>query len=534
MRVYCRNNLSESLFIFCLIYFVIALHAADVTEDMLIVRETDNGTINHTVTIEAPGRFRLGFAASYNYGLSEWYDLINDPDGKRNIAKDVVLHFPAHAQGALFNQVIARGDFIGHILAAKTFFPNEPRKLEIIENNRLRAVIEIFYYPMIAYTINRQISFKTRYVVYSTGGIFITNTMQSLADQEIYEWRNSVIGLGDPSFMPHGDSGENLVIKGKALSDPAKNWKTDRWAGSQLNQGYNTWEIESNTANTLRIGKQLSGSKPLREGSYSIGSRHDKHGWIRSTNLQDPHIWHKDRARYLFMYWDPTTPEPYNSWTKANILLVPRPGNPHQGGQSHHEWRGFKRFYYHIGNIPLKKGEKITQRYMIQLGTKGSALLPDISSRRVADAYADDYLSDHRLEVSRGSVVDEGFDFVEGCYTLCADRNKLAFVMNGDKSRKIKPAFRIQDYSSGKPPQLRVNGELKKPGESYLYHQLNSNTLLVQFLFDVDSKAKIELVGDLSLASGQPALRSRYPETPKTACCVIRKIPRELRRSERG
>lgn len=511
MRASCRNNLSAPLLLFCLISFVVALHA-NVTEAKLVVKEAGNGTINHTVTIEAPGQFRLGFDATYNYGLSEWYDLINDPDGKRNIAEDVILRFPAHAQGALFNQVIAPGDFIGHILAAKTFFPNEPRKLEIIENNQVRTIIEIFYHPMIAYTINRQISFKTRYVIYSTGEIFITNTMQSLADQEIREWRNSVVGLGDPSFMTGSDSGEKLVIMGKVLSDPVKNWSTDRWAGFRLNQtGYNSWEIESNTANTLRIGKRISGSAPLHEGPYSIESRHDKYGWIRSTNLQDPHIWHKNRARYLFMYWDPTTPEPYNSWTKANILLVPHPGNPYQGGQFHHEWKGFKRFYYQIGNISLKKGEIITQHYLMQLGTKGSALLPDISSRRVADLYADDYLSDHRLEVSRGSMVDGGFDLVEGCYTLRADRNELTFVIDGGKTRRIKPVFRIQDYSSGRPPQIRVNGELKKPGESYVYHLLNAHTLLVQLLFDVDSRAKIELAGDPFLASGQPSLRRSEP-----------------------
>lgn len=469
------------------------------------ISSSGSGSINHAVTVESSGQFRLAFEAAYNYGLSTWFDLVNDKGATTDIARDVTAHFRDLKQGALFNQVIFPGDLIGHIISAGKYLPNEAREIRIIESNALRAIVECSYHPMIATKVNRNLKFTTRYVIYPTGKIFITNTMQSLADQSLDQWRNSVVGLGDPSYTTNGDAGEELVVTGEEVSDHSKRWKTDQWAGYRLNQpGYNAWEIVSNSTNTLKLRKRISGNLPLRDGSYSIVSRHDRYGWIRSTDLQDPYGWQKEPADYLFMYWDPATPAPYTSRTKASIMLVPQPENPWQGKQMHHEWMGFKRFYYQTGKVALKKGERITQHYMMQLGTRGSALLPDINSREVAAVYAEDYRGDHKLAVSRGSMVDKGFDVAEGCYLLRADRGELAFAVNGDKSRKIKPVFKIHDYGTDKTPQIRVNGELKKPGEGYVYHQLTANTLLVQLLFDIDAKATIELAGGTLLPMDQP------------------------------
>lgn len=452
------------------------------------------GSMDHTVTVESLGQFRLAFEAAYNYGMSQWFDLVNDPNAKTNIAREGDGHNPAASQRALFNQAVYPDHVIAHIISAAQN-PDLPRSLTVVETNPVRTIVVCRYHPLLFHKVVRDLQFATTYVIYSSGKIFIKNTLESLADRELKEWRNSMIGLGDPTYLTMTDSGSAPSATTNMLSDPSKAWDRNQWGGYRLNQsGNNAWEILSNTANTLEIGKRISGNLPLTNGPYSIISRHEKYGWIRSSNLQDPHVWTRDVAKYLFIYWDPTTPAPYTSLRKTSIMLVPHPDNPYKGEQFHHEWLGYKRFYYHGDKIPMTKGQKITQRFMMQLGTKGSTLLPEINSRKVADPYADDYVSPNRISVQKGSVVNEGFDLDEGCYALSAERNHLLFEINGTKIRRIKSVFKIHNFYSGFPPLVYVNGVLKKPGEDFIYHQFQRNSLLVQFLFDIDSKVKVEVV----------------------------------------
>ena len=492
---------SKYLYIFavCLTFIMtVALpdksHAGKI--GMLNTKSANRGSIEHTVTVESAGNFRLVFEAAFNYGISKWFDLVNDPAGERNLLHNVTSYPKIHAQPGLFNQRFDPGDMIAHIISAKQFHQGEEREIRILESNPVRVIVQCSCHPMVATKINRNIKITTLYVIYSTGKILITNTLLSLDDQVIEAWRNSIIGLGDPSFSTLSESGKNGIVKDGIFSDGSKMWSDDQWSGYRLDQqNYNAWEIISNTSNTLTLGSRISGTEPLREGSYSILSRHDKYGWLRSTDLQDPYKWHSEMARYFFAYWDPSTPEPYSSWTKASVLLVPQPKNPYQGRQFHHEWMGFKRFYYAIGKIPLKKGETITQRYMLQLGTRGSSLLPDISNRKAADRHAADYLDEHKLTFSKGMLVNDGFDTAEGCYSLASERNEIQFTVDR-ASVLIKPALKVHGYRSGDFPRLLVNGEPQKPGRDYTCHMLDTETLLVQFLFDIRSGERIDITPD--------------------------------------
>jgi len=120
----------------------------------------------------------------------------------------------------------------------------------------------------------------------------------------------------------------------------------------------------------------------------------DSTGWIRSTTTQNPYEWAGAAESYIFAYWRAsTTPAPYTNFTKASVLLVPKPGNPNQGAQGRHNWPGWKRWYYGNVRLNMAAGESLTQDYLIQLGTQGSSVLPNINRSAVADPIAQAYFA---------------------------------------------------------------------------------------------------------------------------------------------
>jgi hypothetical protein len=312
-----------ALGIFLMVLFPVWAHAG--------MALTDSGTgINRVVTVESSGQFRLVLDAAHNWGLSSWYDLVNDPSASLNLAKNPTSYIPEHEQGALFNQCINPNDLIGHIISAKNVYPSTARSMTIIENTSSRVVLENSYSPMITTAQNTDIVFTDRYYIYPDGKIYINHKLHSNVAQVLGSnpaWRNSIIGLGDPT----------------------------------------------NTTSVILP---------------------DTAGWIRATDTQNPYNWSGTTAKYLFAYWDSTNSGGYNNWTKASIMIVPKAGNPLQGIQGHHEWQGFKRWYYGVDStINLSAGQDIIQEYMIQLGTQGSSVLPNITSSTVAGPIANAYIS---------------------------------------------------------------------------------------------------------------------------------------------
>jgi hypothetical protein len=120
----------------------------------------------------------------------------------------------------------------------------------------------------------------------------------------------------------------------------------------------------------------------------------DSMGWIRASATQSPYDYVSTRESYLFAYWRAsTTPAPFTNFTRASILLIPNPNNPRQGTQGRHNWNGWKRWYYGNVSLNLAAGQSVTQDYLIQLGTQGSSVLPNINSRAVADPIAGAYFA---------------------------------------------------------------------------------------------------------------------------------------------
>lgn len=475
-----RRQLGRSL-------LVTALLSGGLAQAGLVVNEVGGGTPDHTLYIESPGHFRLAAVRAMNYGLSEWYDLANDPDGRLNI-----LHRPDGTegdQGSLFNQVINPGDLIGHIRNLGNMFQEVPRECVVVEKNAVRVILKTSYYPMLNRGINTNLILQTTYTVYATGRIGVENTMSSLTDQTIDMWRNSTLSFGDPTYHFQPVVKGTGRVEGRRVRDASANWKVNEYAGFQANfPDWVSYEITANTSNEFVIGRRLSGQKEAADGPYTIVSDAAKFGWLRCSDRQSPYCWQSPVSDYLRMYWDPATPAPFTHWTRASIVLVPKPDNPAQGGQSTHGWDRFKRFYYEHGTLHLKAHEGVTQRYLIQLGTGGDSLLPDLTLESAARRVADEYRVPTTLSFAGGSGESPSFDYATACYRMRAVAGKVTFTPDRECDR---PVFEISAMPTASPPKVLVDGQPALATAS----SLQGGRAVVQCLTVIGPKNRVEITG---------------------------------------
>lgn len=349
------------------------------SEASITVIESGKG-LEHTIQIEAAERFRLFFVAKKNYGITRWYDLAGDPTASIDLLHNPTDYIPIHAQGAIFNQCLNPHDLIAHVAAGGHQHKAIARSIRIIEKGGNRAVLENEYSPMLG-QVNTNLVFNTRYEIYPDGRILVQNTMEARKTQKVTMWRNAIITLGDPTYGVRNQKSLSAeFLPPNKLRIKAANWKPNEWQDFQVTQsGYRTYDVLSNTANTLTVKPRNPNKRPS-SGATEISSSKVKHGWIRCDSLTQPIGWHKETATYVSAYWDPMTPAPYSKWTKASILLVPDKSNPRKGtGGRLHGWRGCKRVYFETNGFIIKAGETITQRFLIQLGSKESSALKDLS-----------------------------------------------------------------------------------------------------------------------------------------------------------
>ena len=349
------------------------------TEVSITVIESGNG-LEHNIQIEAVGRFRLFFEAKKNYGITRWYDLAGDPTASTDLLHNPTDYIPIHAQGAIFNQCLNPHDLIAHVASGGHQHKAIARSIRIIEKGGNRAVLENEYSPMLG-RVNTDLVFNTRYEIYPDGRILVQNTMKARKTQKVTMWRNAIVTLGDPTYgvRDQKDLSAELIVPNQ-LRIKGANWKPNEWQGFQVTQSdYRTYDALSNTTDTLTV-KPRNPNKPPSSGTTGISSSKVKHGWVRCDSLTQPIGWHKGTATYVSAHWDPKTPAPYSNWTKASILLVPDKSNPRKGtGGRLHGWRGCKRVYFETDGFEIKASESITQKFLIQLGSKGASALMDLS-----------------------------------------------------------------------------------------------------------------------------------------------------------
>jgi hypothetical protein len=287
--------------------------------------------LDQTVTVESIGAFRLVFEAADNWGLSQWYDLLHDPSAQRNLVG------PAYGVGndvtvsepGLFQQV-----FYGTV-------PNDPK---------LYTRAAYYFFPTSERSFELIEDTPSRVVVQTTSHPVVNaiGVLQNITGKVRY------------TIYPNG----KIYIHSEIT---ARNPQT-------MNAWYNSI-----------IGLQNPG------GTGSVPP--DTRGWIRASATQSPYNWTEKAEKYIFAYWSRQTPAPYTDWAKASILLVPAATNPVQGKQIIHSWSNFLRWGYGAEKVSMAAGQTIAQDYLIQLGTQGSTILPDIWNSSVAEPIADGYLA---------------------------------------------------------------------------------------------------------------------------------------------
>jgi hypothetical protein len=293
---------------------------------------TSGTGIDQTYTIECTDQFRLVWDAGDNWGLCEWYDLVNDPTAANNLAgpglPSGVTPDATIAEPGLFQQVFYQtdpDDCKTFTRSAKNYFPSTPRSFEVIENTPTRMQVASTCHPMVtAQGVLTDITVRVEYVITPDGQIKVTARTTATSGTTIGEWRNAVLGLQNPG--------------GTGTTPP-----------------------------------DVTG------------------GWVRATSVQNPYSDTGTSPSYLFSYWDQTTGSNI-SYSKASVLLVPKSTNPTEGLPFNHSWNDWMRWgYRYPSGITISAGQTVTQRYLIQLGTEDSSILPDIKTSTVADPIAAAY-----------------------------------------------------------------------------------------------------------------------------------------------
>ena len=192
------------------------------------MRLVDSGSgLSRTVTVESTGLFRLVFEAADNWGIAQWYDLVNDPSARTNLTgpgygvnKDI-----STAEPGLFQQV-----FYGtnpddpklYTRAASYYFPKSPRTFNILENSPSRVVVQAISSPITnAVGVLSNVTADVTYYIYPNGKIYVHSILRVRNAQTASEWRCATLGLSDPtSADPYTSPDSTGWIRSSATQNP--------------------------------------------------------------------------------------------------------------------------------------------------------------------------------------------------------------------------------------------------------------------------------------------------------------------------
>lgn len=170
----------------------------------LSVTDTGSG-INQVIMVESSGQFKIGFTAKRNFGITCWYDLVNDPAATTNIINNCM--------GALFNQdVVMDGQHkINYydILNTDAWEVPPDGGIRVLENTPEKVIIQSKGYPVYSSGGNLPIKSWTvasRYEMYPAGRIFMDIDWDFDSSVTTNELKTGWLGLTDPTYARH-DSG---------------------------------------------------------------------------------------------------------------------------------------------------------------------------------------------------------------------------------------------------------------------------------------------------------------------------------------
>jgi len=335
---------------------------------------TDTGSgINEVVTITSTNQFQLVFEATGNWGLTQWYDLVNDPTKTTNLALAYSVNgtLDPCARESGIPQITLYGDADkkATMFEAGCNYAGSARSKSILASNALEIVLQTSGFPMGAGPIiDTNVVWTTTYYIYWNGKIVV----------------NQALHVTSAEDLTAGGTAGNFVIS-MGLNDPAGG---------------------SSTATTS--------------------------GWIRATNTQNPYSYDFPWDKYVFAYWNSSDPN-YPNFTKASILVVPGTTAKNLwasgGGHILHGWScgtgcGTQRWGFTSAandtNLNMGAGATVTWDFLIQLGTQNSSVLPNITSSTVADPIANAYLAAQSAPViTFAPVVAAGGTTTFSCLTNC-------------------------------------------------------------------------------------------------------------------
>lgn len=161
--------------------------------------------MSRTVTIESTGLFRLVFEAADNWGIAQWFDLVNDPSAATNLTGPGygVNNDISTSEPGLFQQVFygtSPDDPKLYTRAASYYFPNSPRTFNILENSASRVVVQAISSPIAgAVGVLSNVTADVTYYIYPNGKIYIHSVLRVANAQTASEWRCATLGLRDPT-----------------------------------------------------------------------------------------------------------------------------------------------------------------------------------------------------------------------------------------------------------------------------------------------------------------------------------------------
>lgn len=302
--------------------------------------------INEIVTVESSNTFRIVFEAQDNWGLSQWYDLVNDPNATTNLA----LAFSVNGNSNLCSrengipQLTLYGDADKKLsmYEAGCNFSGSARSMSIVSSCASEVVIQTTGHPTDATPdIDNNLTGTLTYSIFPDGRIYVHEKLAAVNAQDL--------------------------------------------TGAGTVQNFTEFVGLNNPAATGTIPPDVSV------------------GWVRASTTQNPYEYVGSAENYVFAYWDPTTPT-YGNFTKASIMVVPSPNNPADmaNGQIQHSWgcgTGCGTVRWGYGNDPtgstlnLGAGGNAQWDFLIQLGSQNSGVLPDMTSSAVCDPIANAYRS---------------------------------------------------------------------------------------------------------------------------------------------
>ncbi len=136
-----------------------------------------------------------------NWGATQWYDLAYDPQARNNLTRSIVWPAPEFAEGGIFNQVMSGtepDDVRLFSRPAERFFPQSPRRFEIVWATPARVVVEGTCHPIgNAVGVLDNVTVMIRYDIRPDGMMLIRSRLSVERAQSMRHWLCGIFGVCD-------------------------------------------------------------------------------------------------------------------------------------------------------------------------------------------------------------------------------------------------------------------------------------------------------------------------------------------------